>query len=105
MPCWGPPPAGCDTKQPRFAPPDEQDVCYSWWCGLNVKKKINHPGLPQLPPKPVPAPAIFAHPQDVCYSWWCLSALSILDRLHWIDQAALTDFILDCQVGWSVGID
>ena len=36
--------------------------------------------------------------QDVCYSWWCLSALSILGRLHWIDQAALTDFVLDCQV-------
>lgn len=42
------------------------------------------------------------HPQDVCYSWWCLSALSILGRLHWIDQAALADFILDCQVcGWQ----
>ena len=36
--------------------------------------------------------------QDVCYSWWCLSALSILGRLHWIDQQSLTDFILDCQV-------
>lgn len=36
--------------------------------------------------------------QDVCYSWWCLSALHVLDRLHWIDQKALTDFILDCQV-------
>lgn len=35
--------------------------------------------------------------QDVCYSWWCLSALSILGRLHWIDQPALADFILECQ--------
>jgi prenyltransferase beta subunit len=35
--------------------------------------------------------------QDVCYSWWCLSALSILRRLAWIDGAALSDFILDCQ--------
>ena len=43
--------------------------------------------------------AFLRHAQDVCYSWWCLSALSILGRLHWIDQAALTDFILDCQVG------
>ncbi|KAK9812584.1 hypothetical protein WJX73_010430 [Symbiochloris irregularis] len=34
---------------------------------------------------------------DVCYSWWCLSALSILGRLHWIDQTALQDFILSCQ--------
>ena len=36
--------------------------------------------------------------QDVCYSWWCLSALSILDRLHWIDRDALSSFILQCQV-------
>eukprot|EP00967_Tisochrysis_lutea_P063047 scaffold81175_cov18-Tisochrysis_lutea.AAC.1 len=33
----------------------------------------------------------------VCYSWWCMSCLSILGRLHWIDQKALTDFILGCQ--------
>ena len=36
--------------------------------------------------------------EDVCYSWWCLSALSILGRLHWIDGAKLTKFILSCQV-------
>lgn len=36
--------------------------------------------------------------QDVCYSWWCLTALSILDRLHWIDRDALSSFILQCQV-------
>lgn len=36
---------------------------------------------------------------QVCYSWWCLSCLAILDRLHWIDQKALTRFILYCQVG------
>ena len=36
--------------------------------------------------------------QDVCYSWWCLSALAILDRLHWIDRDALCSFILQCQV-------
>ncbi len=35
--------------------------------------------------------------QDVCYSWWCLSSLSILKRLHWIDQDRLVEFILDCQ--------
>lgn len=33
----------------------------------------------------------------MCYSWWCLSSLSILKRLHWIDQVSLKDFILDCQ--------
>lgn len=36
--------------------------------------------------------------QDVCYSWWCLTALSILNRLHWIDRDALSSFILQCQV-------
>ena len=35
--------------------------------------------------------------QDVCYSWWCMSCLSILGRLHWIDQKALSHFILYCQ--------
>ncbi len=34
----------------------------------------------------------------MCYSWWCLSALSILNRLHWIDRDALSNFILECQV-------
>ena len=33
----------------------------------------------------------------MCYSWWCLSALAILGRLHWIDGAALSRFILFCQ--------
>lgn len=35
--------------------------------------------------------------QDVCYSWWCMSCLSILGRLHWIDNEALSRFILYCQ--------
>lgn len=35
--------------------------------------------------------------QDVCYSWWALSALSTLGRLAWVDGAAVTGFILDCQ--------
>ena len=39
---------------------------------------------------------------QVCYSWWCLSALSILGRLHWISQDALTRYILFCQV-WLAG--
>lgn len=41
---------------------------------------------------------------QVCYSWWCLSCLSILDRLHWIDQQALTQFILYCQVCCGLGM-
>lgn len=34
---------------------------------------------------------------DVCYSWWVLSSLSILGKLHWIDQKKLREFILSCQ--------
>ena len=41
---------------------------------------------------------------QVCYSWWCLSALSILGRLHWIDQQELIRFILFCQVGSEVSV-
>ena len=34
---------------------------------------------------------------DVCYSWWVLSSLAILRRLHWIDNEALSAWILQCQ--------
>ncbi|GAB7359276.1 hypothetical protein MBLNU230_g5932t2 [Neophaeotheca triangularis] len=34
---------------------------------------------------------------DVCYSWWVMSSLSMIERLHWIDQRKLTAFILACQ--------
>ncbi|EHY52193.1 Rab geranylgeranyltransferase [Exophiala dermatitidis] len=34
---------------------------------------------------------------DVCYSWWVLSSLAMLGKLHWIDAAELTKFILKCQ--------
>ena len=34
---------------------------------------------------------------DVCYSWWILSSLTILGRSHWIDEAKLAAFILECQ--------
>jgi geranylgeranyl transferase type-2 subunit beta len=33
----------------------------------------------------------------VCYSFWVLSALSILNRLHWIDEKKLEAFILSSQ--------
>ena len=40
-----------------------------------------------------------AHPRkQVCYSYWVLSSLAILDKLTWIDSAALTRFILSAQV-------
>lgn len=35
--------------------------------------------------------------EDVCYSWWVLSSLAMIDRLHWIDAAKLSSFILRCQ--------
>ena len=34
---------------------------------------------------------------DVCYSWWVMSSMAMIDRLHWIDKAKLTTFILRCQ--------
>jgi len=34
---------------------------------------------------------------DSCYSWWVGCSLAMIDRLHWIDKAKLTTFILQCQ--------
>lgn len=34
---------------------------------------------------------------DVCYSWWVLSSLAMIGKLHWIDSAKLSAFILRCQ--------
>lgn len=42
--------------------------------------------------------------EDVCYSWWCLSAMAILERLHWIDHGKLVSFILSAQDGDNGGI-
>ncbi|KAG8864094.1 hypothetical protein FRB96_006968 [Tulasnella sp. 330] len=39
--------------------------------------------------------------EDVCYSFWVLSSMSILKKLHWIDDEALTRFVLSAQVGRS----
>ncbi|KAH8073931.1 prenyltransferase [Aureococcus anophagefferens] len=41
---------------------------------------------------------------DVCYSWWILSSLTILGRSHWIDEAKLAAFILECQEGDGGGV-
>ncbi|KAF4632653.1 hypothetical protein G7Y89_g5476 [Cudoniella acicularis] len=35
--------------------------------------------------------------EDVCYSWWVATSLKMIGRLHWIDGAKLTEFILKCQ--------
>jgi geranylgeranyl transferase type-2 subunit beta len=34
---------------------------------------------------------------DVCYSWWILSSMEMLGKSHWIDQPALSTFILRSQ--------
>lgn len=36
--------------------------------------------------------------EDVCYSFWVLSAMSILNKIPWIDADKLTAFILSAQV-------
>ncbi|KAF2090817.1 rab geranylgeranyl transferase [Saccharata proteae CBS 121410] len=35
--------------------------------------------------------------EDVCYSWWVMSAMAMIDRLHWVDGEKLAAFILKCQ--------
>ncbi|EJC99538.1 terpenoid cyclases/Protein prenyltransferase [Fomitiporia mediterranea MF3/22] len=35
--------------------------------------------------------------EDVCYSFWVLSALSTLNKLHWINAEKLVSFILSAQ--------
>lgn len=42
--------------------------------------------------------------EDVCYSWWVLSSLAMIGKLHWIDKAMLTNFILRCQDSEHGGI-
>ncbi|KAL0246341.1 hypothetical protein GEMRC1_007553 [Eukaryota sp. GEM-RC1] len=34
---------------------------------------------------------------DVCYSWWVISALSVMNRINWLNSSKLVDFILSCQ--------
>jgi len=36
----------------------------------------------------------------VCYSWWNLAALSIVERMHWINRNQLIEFILSAQVSF-----
>lgn len=36
-------------------------------------------------------------PRQVCYSFWVLSALSILNKMTWIDADKLVAFILSSQ--------
>lgn len=56
----------------------------AWWLSL---RQLKNGGLNGRPEKL----------EDVCYSWWVLSSLDMLDRLHWIDGAALRGFVLSTQ--------
>eukprot|EP01118_Nematostelium_gracile_P005263 TRINITY_DN1652_c0_g1_i2.p1 TRINITY_DN1652_c0_g1~~TRINITY_DN1652_c0_g1_i2.p1 ORF type:complete len:336 (+),score=93.84 TRINITY_DN1652_c0_g1_i2:69-1076(+) len=62
-----------------------------WWL---CERQVKEGGLNGRPEK-LP---------DVCYSWWVLSALSILERLHWINKEKLVSFILNCQDDENGGI-
>lgn len=42
--------------------------------------------------------------KQVCYSFWVLSALSILNRINWIDSEKLVGFILSAQDPETGGI-
>ena len=39
---------------------------------------------------------------QVCYSFWALSAMSALQKLHWIDADKLISFILSAQVRYRI---
>lgn len=56
-----------------------------WWLS---ERQLKNGGLNGRPEKL----------EDVCYSWWVLSSLSMMERVHWIDGAKLTKFILEAQV-------
>jgi len=55
-----------------------------WWL---AERQLANGGLNGRPEKK----------EDVCYSFWVLSALSILNKLNWIDSEKLTGFILSAQ--------
>eukprot|EP00295_Goniomonas_pacifica_P016394 CAMPEP_0175858232 /NCGR_PEP_ID=MMETSP0107_2-20121207/29545_1 /TAXON_ID=195067 ORGANISM="Goniomonas pacifica, Strain CCMP1869" /NCGR_SAMPLE_ID=MMETSP0107_2 /ASSEMBLY_ACC=CAM_ASM_000203 /LENGTH=276 /DNA_ID=CAMNT_0017174637 /DNA_START=23 /DNA_END=851 /DNA_ORIENTATION=- len=62
-----------------------------WWLAERQVKAGGLNGRPEKLP-------------DVCYSWWVLSALTIIDRLDWIDKEHLKQWILQCQDDQKGGI-
>lgn len=56
----------------------------SWWLS---ERQLPNGGLNGRPQKL----------EDVCYSFWVLSALSILNKLEYIDADKLTSFVLSAQ--------
>lgn len=82
---------------------DEVDYqTLSWWL---AERQLANGGLNGRPEKKedVSSTSIletsdFLDGAQVCYSFWVLSALSILNKLNWIDSEKLTEFILSAQV-------
>ncbi|KAG9013466.1 hypothetical protein FRB94_002540 [Tulasnella sp. JGI-2019a] len=68
----------------------DQDTV-GWWL---AERQLPNGGLNGRPEKL----------EDVCYSFWVLSSLSILRKLHWIDDEALTRFVLSAQDTEAGGI-
>lgn len=65
------------------------DVLNWWLCERQVKSKnIEYDGGLNGRPEKL---------SDTCYSWWVLSAMSICNKIHWINSDKLTKFILLCQ--------
>ena len=62
----------------------DQDTL-GWWL---AERQLPNGGLNGRPEKL----------EDVCYSFWVLSALSILNKMTWINADKLTSFILSAQV-------
>ncbi|KAJ7742446.1 rab geranylgeranyltransferase [Mycena maculata] len=64
---------------------DEVDAdTLGWWL---AERQLPNGGLNGRPEKL----------EDVCYSFWVLSAMSILNKVAWIDSEKLTSFILSSQ--------
>lgn len=61
----------------------DKDLLGWWLC----ERQVSSGGLNGRPEKLA----------DVCYSWWVLSSLASIEKLDWIDQEKLKEFILECQ--------
>ena len=72
----------------------------SWWLS---ERQLPNGGLNGRPEKLADVGLHFisvnsgSTPPQVCYSFWVLSALSILNKMTWIDADKLTAFILSAQ--------
>jgi geranylgeranyl transferase type-2 subunit beta len=86
---------------------DQPMLC--WWL---AERQLPNGGLNGRPEKLEDVRSVFFvrlhhantawHVHKVCYSFWVLSALSILNKLSWIDGNKLTAFILSAQVRFFV---